>query len=352
MSKSVRPLFATGLLLASAVVTSSLIADASQSYGFGKILPPNEVAKWSDDVRGDGKWLPAGHGSVKDGQKLYASQCASCHGDFGEGAGRYPALAGGNGTLIADRPVQTVGSYWPYAPTLYDYIRRAMPFPTPGTLTNDQTYALTAFVLNLNNIVPANADLDAAKLAAIKMPNRNGFIDVHLKPDTHAVACMKNCKPGPPQITSDLARTLGVTPSVTNDAAHLDIDESTAPAKTAAKSGDASSMDALSNAVPAAKAGTVVAPAAPAATVTFARIAPIVAQRCATCHAAKPTQAGFTSAPMGIRLDTPEKIHSLASQIKTQAVSSHQMPIGNVTKMTDKERALLGQWIAAGAPTP
>ncbi|GAC1542158.1 MAG: hypothetical protein NVS3B16_06760 [Vulcanimicrobiaceae bacterium] len=339
MSKSVSPLYATGLLLASALLGSSLIADAAQSYGFGKGIAPADVAKWSDDVRGDGKGLPPGHGSVKDGQKLYAAQCASCHGDFGEGAGRYPALAGGNGTLKAERPVQTVGSYWPYAPTLYDYIRRAMPFGAPGSLSNEQTYALTAYVLNLNNIVPENADLDAAKLAAIKMPNRDGFIDVHLKPDTHAVACMKNCKPGPPPITSDLARTLGVTPSLTNDAATLDADEPAAPASGA-------------KAPAASRSSAAAAPVATSTTVTFAQIAPIVAQRCATCHAARPTQAGYTTPPMGVRLDTPEKIHALAKRIKAQAVTSHQMPIGNVTNMTDKERALLGQWISAGAQTP
>ena len=341
MSKSVNPLAVMGCLLAGALLASTLIADAAQGYGFGKPATPAEISRWSDDVRGDGKGLPPGHGTVADGGKLYASQCASCHGDFGEGAGRYPALAGGNGSLKADRPVQTVGSYWPYAPTLYDYIRRAMPFSAAGTLTDDQTYAVTAYVLNLNNLVAESTDLDAAKLAAIKMPNRDGFFDAHLKADFHAVACMKNCKPGPPPITSDLARTIGVTPSLTNDASTLDVD------------GAPPEVPAVPTAVKTSSTSTGgPANVALVPTVTFAQIAPIVAQRCATCHAAKPTQAGFTAAPMGILLDTPAHIHSLAAQIKAQAVASHQMPIGNVTKMTDAERALLGKWIAAGAAIP
>jgi cytochrome c len=345
MSKSVNPLATTGFLLAGALLASTLIADAAQGYGFGTPATPTEISRWSDDVRGDGKGLPPGHGTVAEGGKLYAAQCASCHGDFGEGAGRYPALAGGNGSLKADRPVQTVGSYWPYAPTLYDYIRRAMPFPAPGTLTADQTYAITAYVLNLNNLLPESTDLDAAKLAAIKMPNRDGFFDAHLKADFHATRCMKDCKPGPPPITSDLARTIGVTPSLTNDATTLDVDE----APTGATSADPTKASAATTTGTSSVATKTVAVAP---VVTFAQIAPIVAQRCATCHAAKPTQAGFTAAPMGIVLDTPAKIHGLAAQIKAQAVSSHQMPIGNVTKMTDAERVLLGKWIAAGAAIP
>ncbi len=321
------------LLLVVGLAGAFVIADAQSypsHYGFGAAATVAQQKAWNDDVNGlTGAGLPPGHGSVAAGQNLYEAKCAVCHGDFGEGENRYPVLAGGNGTLTSARPVKTVGSYWPYAPTLYDYIRRAMPFNAPGSLTNDQVYAIAAYVLNLNNIVPANAVLDAKTLAAIKMPNRNGFINEHLKPDVHAVACMTNCKKSV-TITSNLARTLGITPNETGSTPDERIITGSGPSAAAA---------------PSAAPAKHVASAA----VTFSQIAPIVAQRCAVCHATHPTEAGFSSAPMGIMLDTPARIAALASRIKQQAVASHRMPIGNMTGMTDKERALLGAWIDQGA---
>ncbi|HUZ49933.1 MAG TPA: c-type cytochrome [Candidatus Dormibacteraeota bacterium] len=325
------------LLLVVALAGAFVIADAQSypsHYGFGTPATVAQQKAWNDDVNGlTGAGLPPGHGSVADGQNLYEAKCAVCHGDFGEGENRYPVLAGGNGTLTSARPVKTVGSYWPYAPTLYDYIRRAMPFNAPGSLTNDQVYAISAYVLNLNNLVPANAVLDAKTLAAIKMPNRNGFINEHLKPDVHAVACMTNCKKSV-TITSNLARTLGITPNETGSTPDERIITGSGP-----------SADAGSSAAPAGGSAKHVA----SAPVAFSQIEPIVAQRCAVCHAAHPTEAGFSSAPMGIMLDTPARIAALASRIKQQAVTSHTMPIGNMTGMTDNERALLGKWIDQGA---
>ena len=342
---------------ATIVVASSLVANAASEpkFGFGQHASSAQVSAWDDDVNGlTGAGLPPGHGTVAQGQKIYGAQCSTCHGDFGEGAGRYPVLAGGQGSLTAERPVPTVGSYWPYAPTLYDYIRRAMPFGAPGSLSNDDVYAVTAYVLNLNNIVPNGSTLDATSLAAIKMPNREGFIDEHLKPDVQNVACMDHCRKGPVVVTGDLAKSLGVTPEEKGDTLK-DI-----AALVASPQADSAPNPATANqpkVTAAAPGGSKVASnpshmIAATSTVSFATIAPIVAQRCTVCHADHPTQAGFTSAPMGVKLDTPERIKAQAAKIVQQAVNSQQMPIGNVTHMTAQERILLGKWVAAGANIP
>ncbi|MFL6828239.1 MAG: c-type cytochrome, partial [Bradyrhizobium sp.] len=124
-------------------------------FGYGQIATPEQIAGWDIDARGDdGAGLPPGKGTVERGSVVFAEQCAGCHGTFGEGEGRFPKLVGGAGTLRNDRPELTVGSYWPFAPTLWDYINRAMPMGTPHTLSADDVYALTAYILNLNELVP------------------------------------------------------------------------------------------------------------------------------------------------------------------------------------------------------
>jgi S-disulfanyl-L-cysteine oxidoreductase SoxD len=152
-------------------------------YGIGRAGTPAEIAGWNIDVRADGDGLPPGHGAVSEGQKVYEHRCAACHGDQGEGQ-PMDALVGGEGTLATAKPVRTVGSYWPYATTLYDYVHRAMPFNAPQSLTPDQVYAVTAYVLFLNGIVPKGAVMDAHTLPRVRMPNRNGFISPDPRPDT------------------------------------------------------------------------------------------------------------------------------------------------------------------------
>lgn len=125
-------------------------------------------------VRADGAGLPPGRGSVAQGRALYAARCQACHGANGTES-TAPRLAGGQDTLATRAPVLTVGSYWPYATTLFDYIHRAMPLDGPQSLTPDEVYAVTAHTLHLNGIVGADAVLDAASLAAVRMPNRDGF---------------------------------------------------------------------------------------------------------------------------------------------------------------------------------
>lgn len=148
----------------------------NQQYNVGRPATPEEIRALDISVAPDGSGLPKGRGSVVQGQHLYENLCANCHGDRGQGMLQYPALAGGEGTLKSSNPVRTVGSYWPYATTVWDYIHRKMPYARPGTLTPDETYALTAFVLYLNGIVDRNAELNETRLPRVKMPNRNGFV--------------------------------------------------------------------------------------------------------------------------------------------------------------------------------
>jgi S-disulfanyl-L-cysteine oxidoreductase SoxD len=178
------------------LMASASIAVAAEAghFGYGRAASPAEIAGWDIDVRGDdGAGLPSGKGSVAKGTEVYADQCAICHGTFGEGEGRFPKLVGGAGTLKHDRPELTVGSYWPFAPTLWDYINRAMPMPAPHTLSADDVYALTAYILNLNDIVSGDFVADRDSLPKVKMPNRDGFVWTDPRPDTMAKPCMRAC---------------------------------------------------------------------------------------------------------------------------------------------------------------
>jgi cytochrome c len=154
-----------------------LISAAGPKYGVGRNPTDAEIGAWNIDVAPDGAGLPTGRGSVEQGAKIFAARCAVCHGADGQAGNGAPVakLVGGAGTLASAKPVKTVGSYWPYATTLYDYIHRAMPLGNAQSLAPDDVYAVTAYVLNLNGILPAGSVLDAASLAAVKMPNRNGF---------------------------------------------------------------------------------------------------------------------------------------------------------------------------------
>lgn len=161
------------------VLASAASAEPAR-FGFGRTATPQEMAAEDIDVRADGAGLPAGQGSVEQGEALFASACAACHGERGTKA-LIPALqlTGGRGTIASPAAIQTVGSYWPYATTLFDYIRRAMPFQAPQSLAPDQVYAVTAYLLHLNGIVPAGTVLDAGTLPKVQMPNRDGFTRVY-----------------------------------------------------------------------------------------------------------------------------------------------------------------------------
>jgi S-disulfanyl-L-cysteine oxidoreductase SoxD len=160
--------------LAAVALACATSAWAQSPYGIGRPATPAEIAGWNIDIDREGHNLPPGSGTVSHGHEVFDQQCAACHGANGEG-GVGDQLVGGQGTLAAPKPVRTVGSYWPYAPTLFDYIRRAMPQNAPQSLSNDDVYAVSAYILNLNGLLPADAALDANTLPAIKMPNRNMF---------------------------------------------------------------------------------------------------------------------------------------------------------------------------------
>lgn len=165
----------------------------------GRPALPEEIAAWDIDVRPDGHGLPSGKGTVREGDEIFQAQCAACHGEFGEGAGRWPVLAGGHGSLTADRPEKTVGSFWPDLSTVYDYIRRAMPYGNAQSLSADETYALTAYILYLNDLVKdEDFELSEKNFTSIALPNAKNFYDDDRETAEKAFwgkePCMTNCK--------------------------------------------------------------------------------------------------------------------------------------------------------------
>jgi cytochrome c len=179
-------------VLACAALAALVVPCGAQTrYGVGRAATPAEIAAWDIDVEPDGGNLPPGRGTVAHGREVYDVQCASCHGAKGEG-GLGDKLVGGMGTLGTEKPVKTVGSYWPYATTLFDYIRRAMPLNAPQSLSNGDVYAVAGYVLFLNGLVPETAAIDAKTLTAVKMPNRDGFM-VDPRPDVKNSECMHDC---------------------------------------------------------------------------------------------------------------------------------------------------------------
>jgi S-disulfanyl-L-cysteine oxidoreductase SoxD len=163
------------IVLAAATVAVAL-ANGSSS-GIGRMPTQTELTARMISVAPDGTGLPLARGSAREGRAIYDAQCAACHGARGEGIGDYPPLVGGSETLTTDQPLYTVGSYWPYATTVWDYINRAMPYQAAGTLKPEEVYAVTAYVLYLNGIVRESQMLDAKTLPRVRMPNRDGFID-------------------------------------------------------------------------------------------------------------------------------------------------------------------------------
>jgi cytochrome c len=161
---------------------------------FGQPVSEADLAAWNIDIRtSDGLGLPPGRGSVAEGKRIYDAQCAACHGADAKGGPVYGAMVGGIGSFKTNARVLTPGSMHPYAPILFDYIRRAMPMDRPQTLSPNEVYALSAYLLNLNGLVPADAVMDQASLSRVQMPNRDGF-RVDDRPDTRAVRCMADCR--------------------------------------------------------------------------------------------------------------------------------------------------------------
>jgi S-disulfanyl-L-cysteine oxidoreductase SoxD len=181
----------------------------------GREPTEEEIAGWDIDIFYNGDNAPEGRGTAREGEELFVIFCSSCHGDFGEGAGRWPELAGGTGTLASDHPVKTVGSYWPYAGTLVDYTYRAMPYGFGQSLAPDELYAISAYVLYLNDVIDEDFELSHETLGEIRMPNEDGFyFDDREETEAHFWVedpCMEDCLEGEAEVAMR-ATVLDVTP--------------------------------------------------------------------------------------------------------------------------------------------
>lgn len=191
--------------------TTTFAANKVEVRTLGQKASPDQIQGWDIDIRPDGLGLPEGSGDATAGEDVFIEKCAACHGEFGEGAGRYPVLTGGEGTLDSHDPVKTVGSYWPYATTLFDYINRAMPFGHAQSLSSDEVYGMTAYILYMNEIIDDDLALNADTLARVEMPNRYGFIEDDRPDVPTGEPCMNNCLSKPATVVGH-ARQVDVTP--------------------------------------------------------------------------------------------------------------------------------------------
>ncbi len=195
---------------------SEPVIDTGVAYGLGREAYPEEIIAWDVDVLPDGRGLPEGSGDVWTGEEVFAEYCAACHGDFAEGRDAWPVLAGGFDTLDDEDPVKTVGSYWPYLSTVWDYVHRSMPFGAAGTLTDDEVYAITAYILYSNDLVDDDFTLSQDTFLDVDMYNADGFIEDDRAATEYSLwtgePCMEDCKDGPVEITRR-ASDVGVTPA-------------------------------------------------------------------------------------------------------------------------------------------
>lgn len=193
----------------------------------GRVALEDEISAWDIDIRPDGLGLPSGQGTVVAGGELYDAQCASCHGVFGEGEGRWPILAGGQDTLTEERPEKTVGSYWPYLSTVYDYVRRAMPFGNVRSLSDDDVYAITAYLMYLNDLVDESFELSDQNFQEVRLPNESNFFPDNRSEESWFEAstepCMSDCVEGVAEVIQR-ARVLDVTPDTEDDSVSGSLD--------------------------------------------------------------------------------------------------------------------------------
>ena len=172
------------LVMGLALALGPSVAGAADAPRFGQPIAPNDLAPWDISIGPDGGGLPLGSGTPSQGAAVYAAHgCAACHGEKGSGGPSVPLVGGGPLNTTDRDPVKLIGNYWPYATTIFDYTRRAMPWQQPKTLTNDEVYALTAYILALNKIIDENDAMNAETLPKVKMPNRDGFISKY--PEKH-----------------------------------------------------------------------------------------------------------------------------------------------------------------------
>ncbi|MBT55984.1 MAG: MFS transporter [Mameliella sp.] len=205
-------------------------------FGLGREALAEEIAAWDVDVSPDGTGLPVGTGNALNGEPLFEDNCAACHGSFAEGVGNWPKLAGGDGTLADDDPLKTVGSYWPYTSTIWDYVHRSMPFGAAQTLSDDDVYAIVAYILYSNDIIDDEFEVSNETLPTITLPNADGFIVDDRAETEYSIwrtePCMENCKDSV-EITMR-ATVLDVTPDEEGTEPAVDPAPAAAPAEVAA----------------------------------------------------------------------------------------------------------------------
>lgn len=267
MSKFLKFTLVTGF-----AVSATATALWAGEYGLGRPALPEEIAAWDVKVMPDGRGLPEGSGDVWTGDEVFGEHCAVCHGDFAEGIGNWPKLAGGADTLDRDDPLKTVGSYWPHLSTVFDYVNRSMPFGNAQSLTPDEVYAIVAYILYSNNLVEDDFELSNENFMDVVLPNAGGFIVDDRAVTEYAIwhgePCMENCKESV-EITMH-ATVLDVTP-----------DEQTATEETSV-----AEPVAVAVAEPETAAEPEAAPAAEVAAIDPALIAEgeKVFKKCSACH--------------------------------------------------------------------
>ncbi|MCT2538661.1 c-type cytochrome [Sedimentimonas flavescens] len=261
------------LVIATALTAPLAVPAFAEPLGLGRAALPEEIAAWNLDVSPDGTGLPPGSGSVADGEELFSDKCAVCHGEFAEGVDNWPKLAGGMDTLNRKDPLKTVGSYWPYLSTVWDYAHRSMPFGNAQTLSVDETYAIVAYIIYSNDLVDDDFVLSNENFLEVQMPNADGFIvddrETVEYPEFSKPACMENCKESV-EITAH-ATVLDVTPNDPNDdAPAAEAPPTEAPAEEAA--------------APVAEAATEVAAAPAEVDPALVAAGETVFKKCKACH--------------------------------------------------------------------
>ena len=352
--------FRDAVLAVVCLVAAGLASAQSAKFpGVGREATPKEVAKWDIDVRPDFKGLPAGSGSVAKGQDVWEAKCAHCHGVFGESNEVFSPIVGGTtaqdiktGRVAnlqrSDYPGRTTLMKVPTVSTLWDYVNRAMPWTNPKTLTTEEVYAVTAFMLNLGNIVPDNFVLSDKNIAEVqaRMPNRNGMTTAHAmwpgpefggvkKPDTHNKICMKDCttEPKVASFLPDFARN-----------AHGNLQEQTRIV--GPQRGADTSQPEPKAGLPAA-AGAPVAAAKPANNESKAAIALLNKHSCTACHGVdkKIVGPGFNE----IAKKQAGKTDYILSKIKAGGVGVYgQIPMPAQT-LPDADAKQMAEWISKGA---
>lgn len=281
------------LLIATALASVVALPAFAGKLGLGRTALPEEIEAWDVAVLPDGRGLPEGQGSVEEGDAAFADKCSSCHGDFAEGLNNWPVLAGGQGSLTDPRPVKTIGSYWPYLSTVFDYVHRSMPFGAAQTVSADEAYAITAFLLYSNGLVEDDFVLSKENFTEVVMPNADGFYPDD-RPETEyplfrQPACMQNCAEGSPTVTKR-AIELNVTPEDPDGRPAGTIPPLTsASADTGAAEIQQASAEVEAS-EPAVEVAAAEAPAAEPAPVVAAADPGLIAEgekvfkKCAACH--------------------------------------------------------------------